>query len=66
MQDLIGRDLVIEGISYHIVDVRRVEHEMMVYAEPSDAPAAGNQHPFKAAFRLDDVFRNLSTAGADA
>ena len=51
MEKLVGQRFSIEDIDYAIVDVRNIQGDTLVYAEPAGA-AAG---PGRAAFRYADI-----------
>ncbi len=50
MNDLIGQEIVVDGTSYRVVDVRQLGAERVVYAERAD-----DSSRLKTAFRLEDV-----------
>ena len=62
MEKLVGQRFSLENIDYAIVDVRSIQGDMMVYAEPAGA-AAG---PGRAAFRYADIELHLSQNSAGA
>ena len=55
-QNLVGRHFNIDEADYAIVDVRNINGEVMVYAEP----ASGARGPGRAAFRYTDIETRLS------
>ena len=60
MEHLVGQRFSIEEIDYAIVDVRNIQGDTMIYAEPA-APAAG---PGRAAFRYADIEPQLANNNA--
>ena len=61
MEQLVGQHFSIEDVDYAIVDVRNIQGDTMVYAEPA-AQAAG---PGRAAFRYADIEAHLRQDAAD-
>ena len=57
MKELLGKTFSLDDDSYTIVDVRKIDGEMMVYAEPPET-ARG---PGRAAFRYADIESKVST-----
>ena len=55
VNELVGKLFYIEGSGYTIVDVRNVDGETMIYAEPPE-PVKG---PGRAAFRYADLEHQL-------
>ena len=56
MQELLGRTFHVEEDDYTIVDVRKIDGEMMIYAELLEK-AKG---PGRAAFRYQDIEGKIS------
>ncbi len=61
MQQLLGQRFSLENIDYAIVDVRNIQGDTMVYAEPA-VEAAG---PGRAAFRYADIEAHLQREEPD-
>jgi hypothetical protein len=61
MEQLLGQRFSLEDVDYAIVDVRNIQGDTMVYAEPAVA-AAG---PGRAAFRYADIEAHLRQDQAD-
>ena len=61
MEHLVGQRFSIENTDYAIVDVRNIQGDTMIYAEPAVA-AAG---PGRAAFRYADIEAHLRQDSAD-
>ena len=59
MNDLIGREIIVEGTNYRIVDVRQLGAERVVYAERSDDDSG-----LKTAFRLEDVLQHVEAVAS--
>ncbi len=62
MNELVGKRFNLEPSDYTIVDVRNLDGEMMVYAEPPE-PAKG---PGRAAFRYSDIEAHLVVVSESA
>ncbi len=56
MQYLVGKHFVLNEVDYAIVDVRNIEGDSMVYAEPVQA----DKGPGRAAFRYADIASSLA------
>ena len=61
MDQLVGQRFSLENVDYAIVDVRNIQGDTLVYAEPA-AKAAG---PGRAAFRYADIEAHLRLENAD-
>jgi len=61
MEKLLGQRFSLEDMDYAIVDVRNIQGDTMVYAEPAEQ-AAG---PGRAAFRFADIEAHLHLEKAD-
>lgn len=59
MEDLVGKSYTIDESQYRVVDVRNIDGEVMIYAEPPHAKGPG-----RAAFRLNDIALKLSDSVA--
>ena len=59
VENLIGRSFTIDESQYQVVDVRNIDGEVMVYAEPPHAKG-----PRRAAFRLNDIALRLDDSVA--
>ena len=57
MDSLVGRSFCIDEQDYTIVDVRNIDGDIMIYAEPP-VPAKG---PGRAAFRYVDIETRLGS-----
>ena len=55
--ELVGREIVVEGTSYRIVEIRRLGAETLVFAEPTMG------HALKMALRLEDIADCLVKVG---
>ena len=55
MEQLLGRRFSIDEVDYSIVDVRNIQGDTLVYAEPSRTA----QGPGRAAFRFADIEHRL-------
>lgn len=62
MESLLGRRFSLQDVEYAIVDVRNMQGETMVYAEPASA----SHGPGRAAFRYADVEPQLIAEPAQA
>jgi len=56
MHDLIGQEIIVDSVSYRVVDVRQLGAERVVYAERAD-----DSSRMKTAFRLEDVLPAVDT-----
>ena len=60
MEDLVGKQFLLQEEPYTIVDTRNIEGEVMVYASRE----GGAKGPLRAAFRLSDIEGKLSDNAA--
>ncbi|MGK0222067.1 MAG: hypothetical protein ACI9ON_001305 [Limisphaerales bacterium] len=59
MENLVGKCFTIDESQYLVVDVRNIDGEVMVYAEPPQTKGPG-----RAAFRLTDIALKLNESVA--
>ena len=62
VEDLVGKHFSIDDMDYAIVDVRNIQGDTLIYAEPT-AQAAG---PGRAAFRYVDIETHLAGDSTNA
>jgi len=61
MDQLVGQRFHLENTDYTIVDVRNIQGDTLVYAEP----VSKAQGPGRAAFRYVDIEAHLNKTNAD-
>ena len=66
MDNLVGRRFSLDDTDYAIVDVRNIQGDTLVYAEPTKDGAKTGKGPGRAAFRYADIESQLDAPSAES